>query len=266
MSTVAETKEMVWALADELNDALGANQIHPHQQDVTEENISLTNPEGERLYIRPLREGHQISLGTISLTRRMESFMFGLTGRGQDGYTQAQNRSPRWNNCDNSQVRAAAYFFAGLDDEAVIKFDIDELERRADLPSTNRKILISARRGQGIYRNQMLDLWGGACAVTGIAIRPILIASHAKPWARCSDDERLDPHNGLPLIATLDKLFDRNLIAFRPETGEMLVSESIEKSDRTALGIPANLRKTPTFRQAQYLKAHLENSGLCAAL
>lgn len=39
-------------------------------------------------------------------------------------------------------------------------------------------------------------------------------ASHAKPWRTSSDQERLDPHNGLPLIATLGVLFDRGLIGF----------------------------------------------------
>ena len=259
---VGHIKAMVWALADELNDAFGAHDIQPHQQDVIEQNMSLTNPVGERLCIRSLMKGCQISLGTKSLTRRMEPFMIDLTGRAPDGYTQANDRSPRWNGCDDSQVRKAAYFFADADDEVSIQFDIDELKRRVDLIPTERQALIKARRGQGSFRKGVLELWGGRCAVTGIAIESILIASHAKPWAKCSDDERLDPSNGLLLSATLDRLFDKHLIAFQPDTGEMLISEKIKKHDRVMLGIPVSLRENPTPQQAKYLRIHLEESEL----
>jgi hypothetical protein len=47
----ASVKKQVWALADELNAALGVPLITPHQQAVTEKNISLVGREKERLYI-----------------------------------------------------------------------------------------------------------------------------------------------------------------------------------------------------------------------
>ncbi|WP_408734460.1 HNH endonuclease [Paraburkholderia bannensis] len=43
----------------------------------------------------------------------------------------------------------------------------------------------------------------------------LLVASHIKPWSRCeSAEEGLDAANGLLLVPTLDKLFDRGFIAF----------------------------------------------------
>ena len=44
---------------------------------------------------------------------------------------------------------------------------------------------------------------------TGVALPPELLrASHAKPWAKASDIERLDSFNGLLLSVHLDAMFD----------------------------------------------------------
>ncbi|KUE86588.1 hypothetical protein ASL20_22805 [Cupriavidus necator] len=148
-----------------------------------------------------------------------------------------------------------------LDNEQIVS-DLEEIAQRPGLKPTQREALVQARLGQGAYRKQMLELWEGKCAVTGFTIQSALIASHAKPWADSNDEERLDPCNGLPLIATLDRLFDKFLIAFDPETGEMLVSREIGEADRTILGLPANLRKVPNEQQARYLRLHLDNFAM----
>jgi hypothetical protein len=59
-------------------------------------------------------------------------------------------------------------------------------------------------------------------------------------------------------MATLDRLFDKHLIAFAPETGEMLISRRVDEADRAILGVPAHLRKIPKKQQAHCLKLHLD--------
>jgi hypothetical protein len=149
-----------------------------------------------------------------------------------------------------------------LDAEGIIYSDLEAIARRVDLKPTQRDALIQARLGQGTYRKRMLELWDSKCAVTGLTIQSTLIASHAKPWIDSTDEQRLDPCNGLPLMATLDRLFDKYMIAFVPETGTMLISHRVEESDRAILGIPANLRKVPNKKQAYYLRLHLDKFEL----
>jgi predicted restriction endonuclease len=95
--------------------------------------------------------------------------------------------------------------------------------------------MVRQRVGQDRYRQAMLTYWGGACAVTGLSLQPVLRASHAKPWADCTTDaERLDVFNGFLLSANLDALFDKFLISFADD-GLLLMSEKINPEDREFL-------------------------------
>ena len=95
------------------------------------------------------------------------------------------------------------------------------------------------------------------CAVTGCTTLEPVRASHVKPWSRSSNAERLDPANGLPLIATLDALFDRGLSTFGPDWN-MLVSSRIDHNERQPLGIPAPLIKRPSRKTAHFMEIHRE--------
>ena len=89
----------------------------------------------------------------------------------------------------------------------VLTEDVNDIQE-SNRSSTTRKAPVKARKGQGVFRTQVLQRWGNACAVTGSVILDAIRASHIKPWRQSTDAERLDPANGLPLIASLDVSFD----------------------------------------------------------
>ncbi len=99
-------------------------------------------------------------------------------------------------------------------------------------------------------------LWSYQCCVTGCGIQEALRASHIKPWSESKDSERLDPYNGLPLLATLDALFDKHLISFDPD-GKMLISSELSKPERELL-LPRKrkLLSKPDTRTARFLREH----------
>ena len=140
--------------------------------------------------------------------------------------------------------------------EASALADLDALAAR-DLPPTKARRLVDARLGQGRYRRDLLERWSHRCAVTGCGVLPAIRASHVKPWRLSSDRERLDPQNGLPLLATLDALFDAGLIAFEG-TGEMRVSTQLNAGQRTELDLPRRLREAPSAKLIAYLSVHRE--------
>lgn len=102
----------------------------------------------------------------------------------------------------------------------------------------SRLQLVLARIGQGVYRRDQLDKWG-CCAVTGCVNSALLIASHIKPWARASDIEKLDVHNGFLLHSTLDKAFDKYLISFGDD-GRIIISKSLSDEDLKAMNVTRN--------------------------
>lgn len=132
-----------------------------------------------------------------------------------------------------------------------------------DRSPTTRQTLIDARIGQGLYRERVLELWHQRCAVTGCTIRSALIASHAMAWKNCSDDARLDPYNGLPLTASIDKLFDKGLIAFADD-GRLLQKSGLSEADLAHLGLQPGARlRTDCLRPRHlpYLRAHRAHHG-----
>lgn len=124
---------------------------------------------------------------------------------------------------------------AAQDYEAAVAGQLAHLP--ASLGGTEVERLVRQRVGQQKFREAMLDYWGGACAVTGLALPELLRASHAKPWAECeSDAERLDVFNGFLLVANLDALFDRFLISF-DDDGGLLISPTLTDEIRSRLGL-----------------------------
>ena len=108
--------------------------------------------------------------------------------------------------------------------------------------STEVERLVVQRVGQQMFRDALIDYWGGRCAVTNLAIVPLLRASHIRPWAQCaSDDERLDVFNGLLLTPHLDALFDGGWIGFN-EAGQIILSRHLDEASRQLLNVRAELR------------------------
>lgn len=102
----------------------------------------------------------------------------------------------------------------------------------AELSSTELLRLAVARRGQDVFRQKLVDYWGGRCALTGITDLPLLRASHIRPWAQCETAaQRLDVHNGILLAAHLDAAFDQGLLTF-DETGCCVLSPRLSKAGR----------------------------------
>jgi hypothetical protein len=142
-----------------------------------------------------------------------------------------------------------------------LQSDLRAILRQKGLTATERDALVSARIGQGAFRTAVLAQWQGRCAVTGCGTPEAIRASHIKPWRLASNEERLDPGNGLPLVATLDALFDARLIAFASD-GLMLVSERLSAEEREKLHLRGcRLSRRPEPHTAAYLADHRVRSG-----
>lgn len=88
--------------------------------------------------------------------------------------------------------------------------------------------LIKQRVNQDVFRSLVMANFNGKCALTGIDIPELLVASHIIPWAM-NEKERLNPSNGICLSALYDKAFDKGIISF-DENNRTIFSSKLEKA------------------------------------
>lgn len=139
-----------------------------------------------------------------------------------------------------------------------IAYDLEQLLTDKRIRSeTTRQALINARLGQGQFRADLDGRWAGLCAVTGCGIAAMLRASHIKPWSKSSNQDRLNPANGILLAAHIDALFDCGLISFADD-GAMLVSAQIA-DELKQFNLPDRLRREPTKAEKTFLMYHRRN-------
>lgn len=85
------------------------------------------------------------------------------------------------------------------------------------------------RKGQDYFRHMILANYGGRCALTGIDIPQVLLASHIKPWADSTSLQKLSPENGICLSALYDKAFDKGLITISPDDFTISLSSALHE-------------------------------------
>jgi putative restriction endonuclease len=111
-----------------------------------------------------------------------------------------------------SEALLAELFTGNADNPVEVEPEMIHVSRVPEGPTEN-SASVKVRRGQRFFRQAVLNAYGGRCAVTGLAIRDLLVASHIIPW-NVAEQHRLDPQNGIALNALHDRAFDRGLITF----------------------------------------------------
>ena len=135
----------------------------------------------------------------------------------------------------------------------------EELTRQIrDTPTlveTQKSALILARRGQGIFKSNVLAI-ENRCRITGVDQLEHLRASHCRPWRDSNNSQRLDGDNGLLLTPSIDHLFDRGFISFEDD-GRLIVSPVAHAVSLQRMGVEtASAVNVGSFTQGQ--KTHLQ--------
>ncbi|WP_426094043.1 HNH endonuclease [Flavobacterium sp. DSR2-3-3] len=91
---------------------------------------------------------------------------------------------------------------------------------------------VKTRVNQSVFRQMVLTNYANKCAITGIDIPELLLASHIVPWSK-NENERLNPENGICLSALYDKAFDKGLIGIN-KNYQVILSASLKKKKETS--------------------------------
>lgn len=150
-----------------------------------------------------------------------------LAQKGLDGASKADRAL--WNafmtNATEVAEKAEALYETRVKPNTTI---IAETEARVIFPTgaTETTRDVKVRLVQRFFRQTVLESYNNRCAISGLAIPELLVASHIIPWAK-DETRRADPTNGIALNALYDKAFDRYLISF-DENFRLVLSERIK--------------------------------------
>lgn len=136
-------------------------------------------------------------------------------------------------------------------EEGIVEEDLEKL--------SGKERIVVERVGQRVYRKGLVDYWKGCCAITGVDLRGLLVASHIKPWRDCDTyAERLDVYNGLLLAVHYDKVFDRGWMTVNDD-GSLVWAKAIGEDTRARLGFQEGHRvEGLTDEHRKYLAWHRE--------
>jgi putative restriction endonuclease len=119
------------------------------------------------------------------------------------------------------------------------------------------------RRGQAFFRDAVLNNYDNRCAVTGLPVRELLVASHILPWSDAVA-ERLNVANGIALNRLHDAAFDQGLITFdddlrlvlSPRLKRLLPEEAVRASFEAHEGQLLRLPDDTVAPSAAFLAQH----------
>jgi predicted restriction endonuclease len=160
----------------------------------------------------------------------------------------------RGNGMYSAAIKSYRSFLADVT-QVEVQQDIDNIILDKTIPDTQKAMMVNTRIGQGRFRDDLIAYWQG-CAITQYQNHSFLIASHIKPWAQSDNAERLDPYNGLLLLANIDKAFDLGYVSFN-EKGRILISDYLE--DYTTLGLDKDMSVLLSNKHQDYLAYHRES-------
>ena len=146
------------------------------------------------------------------------------------------DKNTRGNNMYSNSLKQYRNFLA-VNDAVLLDNSFEKfIDNSTKITETERNAVISARIGQGAFREKLLIKYENKCIVTGVNDKRVLLASHIRPWAVSSNQQRLSSENGLLLSPLYDKLFDIGLISFT-DLGQIIISSELENRNVDLLKI-----------------------------
>ena len=134
------------------------------------------------------------------------------------------------------QVRAWVAGLSGVSTLTPVDADDDRIDNpyTPSLQDSRETVLrqIRNRRGQRLFRDQLLEAFDSRCVVTGCRIVDLLEAAHIYPYRSPSDNH---PSNGLLLRADIHTLFDLQLVGVDPASLTVNLHPCLQQSEYAAL-------------------------------
>ncbi|MCI9845219.1 HNH endonuclease [Flavobacterium pectinovorum] len=155
--------------------------------------------------------------------------------RGISGLKNGMNQvQPIWDEFFNNQeelIFLSEQIIAQKENTSIEKKFEDILLDTKDLKGQDIIRAVKTRVNQSVFRQMVLSNYNNKCAITGIDIPELLLASHIIPWSK-NEEHRLNPENGICFSALYDKAFDKGIIGINTNH-EIIFSDKIRNKRQT---------------------------------
>lgn len=150
----------------------------------------------------------------------------GLTG----GLRQVE---PIWNEFISNKAELlfeSEKILADLEKQTIESKFAEILSGTENLKGETKVREVKTRVNQNIFRQIVLANYNVKCAITGIDLPDLLVASHIIPWSQ-NEVERLNPENGICLSALYDRAYDKGLIGIT-EKYQIILSSDLKTKEK----------------------------------
>lgn len=188
--------------------------------------------------------------------------------RGVGGLKGGMNQvQPIWDEFFNNQeelIYLSEQILAKKENTSIENKYQDLLFDVKDLKGETAIRQVKTRVNQSVFRQIVLANYSAKCAISGIDIPELLLASHIIPWSK-NENHRLNPENGICLSALYDKAFDKGIIGIN-KNYEVILSTSLKKKQETSyyknyFAPVENLKITEPLKylpKKEFLEFHLD--------
>lgn len=108
-----------------------------------------------------------------------------------------------------------------------IFFSENELAKIKEKEGIDVKRFVKTRINQTLFRKIVMNNYANTCAICGINLPELVIASHILKWSE-NEKERLNPSNGICFCSTHDRAFELGLMGINSEY-KILFSNELDK-------------------------------------
>jgi putative restriction endonuclease len=202
-------------------------------------NLYLKLPFGKLHYGNPdiIHLAHLLARTPSSIAMRLNNFASVdpyHQQRGIGGLPGGRKQvEPIWNEFINNKEELLFESERILADKEQLKLEdkyADSLKGTEHLKGEYKIREVKTRVNQNVFRQIVVVNYAGRCAVTGMDIPDLLVASHILPWSK-GEEERLNPENGICLSSLYDKAYDKGYIGIN-ERFEILLSKDLKKRSK----------------------------------
>lgn len=155
-------------------------------------------------------------------------------GRGIKGLTGGLRQvEPIWKEFINNKedlLFESEKILADLEKQTIETKFAEILSGTENLKGETKIREVKTRVNQNVFRQIVLANYNRKCAITGIDIPDLLVASHIIPWSQ-NEEERLNPENGICLSALYDRAYDKGLIGIT-EKYQILLSAELKTKEK----------------------------------